>query len=104
MTARAFALVAALTCVSACQNIIVGSQSAPSTVPIRLAGTPAEATVTIDDQRVGSLALVEARGMRVLAGRHRITVESAGYIPWDQIVDAKNEPIRLEVRLVPIPD
>jgi hypothetical protein len=94
-------------CVSACGNVIIGTPGAQPTVPLRMGGTPAEATVTIDDQRVGSLALVAARGMRVLPGRHRITVESAGYLPWDQVVEAKgeqNEVVKLDVRLVPVPE
>ena len=99
----AFALLGGLM-LAGCQNIIVGTQGAPQTVPVRIAGTPADATVTIDDQRVGSLQLVAARGMRVFAGRHRISVESAGYLPWDQVIEAKDEPVRLDVKLVPIPD
>ena len=100
---RALALLGTLA-LGACGNVIVGSPEGPRTVPIRLAGTPPDATVTIDDQRVGSLALVAARGMRVLAGRHRISVESAGYLPWDRVVEAKDEVIRVEVKLVPIPE
>jgi hypothetical protein len=101
-TATAIALVLAM---SACGNVIVGSANGKAqTVPLRLRGTPPDATVTIDDQRVGSLALVAARGLRVLPGRHRITVEAAGYLPFDVAVDAKDESVPVEVNLVAIPD
>ena len=74
------------------------------TVPIRFHGTPPDATVTIDDQRVGPLSLVVARGIRVLPGRHRITVEAPGYLPFDVAIDAKSAVVPVDVRLVPIPD
>jgi hypothetical protein len=86
-----------------CANVIVGAPTS-ATVPVRVRGTPPEATVTIDDQRVGSLALVQARGMRVLPGRHRITVEEQGYLPFDTAVDAKDAPVVVDVKLVPTPD
>ncbi len=91
----------------ACGNVIVGTQGQPRTVPIRIAGTPPDATVTIDDQRIGSLALVQARGMRIAPGRHRVTIESAGYLPYDAVIEARgerDEVVRLDVKLVPIPD
>jgi ABC-type amino acid transport substrate-binding protein len=102
---RLVALVALLvtTGVTACGNVIVGSPSA-QTVPLRIRGTPPDATVTIDDQRVGSLSLVAARGIRVLPGRHRITVEGAGYLPFDVAVEAKDEVVPVDVKLVPVPD
>jgi hypothetical protein len=83
--------------------VIVGSPKA-QTVPVRIHGTPPDATVTIDDQRVGPLSLVAARGMRVLPGRHRITVEAAGYLPFDVAIEAKDEIVPVEVKLVPVPD
>jgi hypothetical protein len=86
-----------------CGNVIVGSARA-QTVALRFRGTPSNATVTIDDQRVGSLALVVARGIRVLPGRHRISVEAAGYLPFDVAIDANAEVVPLEVTLVPVPD
>ena len=88
---------------AACANVIVGSPKA-QTVPLRISGAPPDATVTIDDQRVGSLSLVAARGIRVLPGRHRITVEAAGYLPFDIAVEAKSEIIPVAVTLLPIPE
>jgi hypothetical protein len=78
----------------------------PKTVSLRLAGSPPEARVTIDDQLVGPLSFVSARGVALPPGRHRITVEAPGYFPVDKIVEAREDgaPIRLEVRLVPVPD
>jgi hypothetical protein len=88
---------------SGCANVIIGTPSV-RTVPVRLRGSPPDATVTLDDQRVGSLALVEARGMRVFPGRHRISVEAAGYLPFDRAVEAKDELVVVDVKLVPVPD
>ncbi len=87
-----------------CTNVIIGTEGRPQTVPVRLRGTPPDATVTIDDQRVGQLAFVAARGMRVAPGRHHVTVEAAGYLPFDAAVEAKDAPVVLDVALVPVPE
>ena len=77
---------------------------AQPTVSLRVRGNVADAHVTIDDIPVGALAFVAARGVALPPGRHRITVERTGYFPWDALVEAKDDPIFLEVTLVPIPD
>ncbi len=87
-----------------CTNVIVGTEGRPQTVPVRLRGTPPDATVTIDDQRIGQLAFVAARGMRVAPGRHHVTVEAAGYLPFDAALDAKDAPVVLDVELVRVPE
>jgi len=74
------------------------------TVSLRLLGTPPDATVTIDDEYVGPLSVVMVRGVALPVGSHRISVEAQGYFPWDKIVEAKRQLVRLDVRLVPIPD
>jgi hypothetical protein len=66
--------------------------------------TPADASVIIDEQFVGVLGYVAARGVRLPAGEHRITVEREGYFPWDKIVVSDRKPIHLQVKLEPIPD
>ncbi len=86
-----------------CTNVIIGTPTV-RTVPLRFYGSPADAAVIIDDQRVGSLALVSARGVRVYAGRHRISVEAPGFLPFDEIVEAKDAVVAVQVTLVPIPD
>ena len=68
------------------------------------AGAPADATVTIDEQYVGSLRAVATRGLRLPVGQHRITVEKSGYFPWDRLVDADRAPVTLEVTLDKIPE
>jgi hypothetical protein len=88
----------------ACNNVIVGAQSAPMTVPLRFRGAPSGATVTIDDVRVGSLAVVQARGVRVPAGKHRVSVEADGYLPYDVVVDAVKDPVLVDVSLAQVPD
>jgi len=76
------------------------------TVSLRMRGTPAQATVIIDDEAVGQLDFVAAHGVALPPGVHYVTVKAEGYFPWDRQVDAKpgSGPIRLEVALTPIPD
>lgn len=83
-----------------------GVPRAPTTVSMRMVGSPPNATVTIDDIFVGRMDLVSARGVALPLGPHRISVEAPGYLPWDRIVEAKEvaSPIRLDVRLVAEPD
>ncbi|WP_234023884.1 PEGA domain-containing protein [Sorangium cellulosum] len=79
---------------------------APATVSLRMKGNVPDASVTIDDEYVGALAHVAARGVALPPGPHRITVEKAGYFPWDRLVQAKSgdPPIHLQVQLTPVPD
>jgi len=71
-----------------------------------MAGGPENASVTVDDQFVGTLDVVARRGVALPPGKHRVTVEAPGHLPWDKLVEAKegDAPIRLDVKLVPIPD
>lgn len=66
--------------------------------------TPPDASVTIDEQYIGPLGYVAAHGVRLPEGEHRISVTKAGYFPWDRLVTAGRDPIKLEVALEPIPD
>jgi hypothetical protein len=81
-------------------------KGAGQTVSLRMSGSPAAARVTIDDQIVGSLDMVEARGVALPPGKHRISVEAPGYFPYDVIVEAKEGEkfVRVQAKLVPIPD
>lgn len=83
-----------------------GPAKEPRTISLRMAGSPPNASVTIDDQFVGSLDVVAARGVALPPGQHRITVEAAGFFPFDTIVEAKESsgPVRVEAKLTPIPD
>lgn len=82
-----------------------GAESRPTT-SLRIQGTMLDASVTIDDQYVGALAYVARKGVALPPGKHRITVEKAGYFPWDKLVEARegDPPIRLDVELTKIPD
>ena len=73
---------------------------------MRMVGSPPNATVTIDDIFVGPLDFVSARGVALPPGAHRVSVEAPGYLPWDRMIEAKEGagPIRLDVRLVAVPD
>jgi hypothetical protein len=77
-----------------------------ATVSLRMRGAPADATVTIDDEPIGSLEFVAARGVALPPGLHHVTVEAHGYFPWDREVDAKpGSPLMaLEVALTRVPD
>lgn len=70
----------------------------------RVASTPRDASVYIDEQFVGFLGVVAARGVRLPEGEHRITVEKVGFFPWDQLVVSDRKPIHLKVELRQIPD
>jgi len=77
--------------------------SAP-TVSLRLKGSPPNATVTVDDLMVGPLDVVQAKGVALPPGKHRVSVEAAGYFPKDVVVEAKDAPVVLDVALVPVPE
>ena len=66
--------------------------------------TPRDAGVWIDEEFVGPLSLVAAQGVRLPVGKHRVSIQKAGYFPWDRIIEADREPIALPVSLDPIPD
>ena len=94
------AAVVALSFVAACA-IVPYSQV---TVSLRVKGNVPDAQVTIDDIPIGALGYVAAHGVALPPGRHRVTVEKTGYFPWDAVLEAQDEPIHLDVKLVPIPD
>lgn len=67
-------------------------------------GTPADASVSIDEQYIGPLGYVAAHGVRLPEGQHRISVTKTGFFPWDRLVTAGTQPVKLDVTLEPIPD
>jgi hypothetical protein len=71
-----------------------------------MAGGPPTARVIVDENYIATLAAVQARGIALPVGTHRITVEAPGYFPWDQIVSPKegDAPIKLDVNLTRVPD
>ena len=100
---RAFASVLlALSLVSSCAFLPYSSSA--QTVSLRVKGNVPDAQVTVDDIPLGALAYVAAHGVALPPGRHRVTVEKVGYFPWDVVLEAQDEPIHLDVKLVPIPD
>ncbi len=70
----------------------------------RAPGTPKLASVQIDEEYVGPLYYVAARGVRLPKGVHRISITHDGYFPWDLVVEAGRQPIDLKVEMVPVPD
>jgi hypothetical protein len=83
-----------------------GSMTPAKTVSLRMKGEHefADAEVTIDDIDVGPLGYVAARGVALPPGLHRVTVEKSGYFPWDTLIQADEQPVYLNVVLLPIPD
>jgi hypothetical protein len=76
------------------------------TVSLRLTGGAPEASVTVDDEPIGSFEFVASRGVALPPGVHHVTVTAQGYFPWDREVDAKlgAPPIVLGVALTHVPD
>jgi PEGA domain len=85
-----------------------GPARAPAqpTISLRVRGTPASATVVVDEEALGTLDFVSAHGVALPPGLHHVTVKANGYFPSDQSVDARpgSPPVQLEVALVPVPD
>ena len=83
--------------------------STPPTTSLRLnpaKTSPVWAKVTIDDLPLGSLRYVTQHGVALPPGKHRVTIEADGFLPWDQEVDAGPDGglIKLDVDLVKVPD
>ena len=108
MTARAL-LAAVLASASLSLSLSVAAcapAAAPRTVSMRMFGGPGNASVTVDDIFVGTLDVVSSRGVALPPGTHHVSVEAPGHLPWDKVVEAREGagPLRLDVKLVPIPD
>jgi hypothetical protein len=97
-------VVSALSVAAAVPACLPEPRAAVSLRVKRHAKTPADAFVTIDEQFIGPLAYVAAHGVRLPLGTHRITVEHAGYFPYDATVEASDDTIFLDIQLKPIPD
>ena len=86
-----------------------GATPPAKTVSLRMRGdgTP-DATVIIDDQRIGPLGSVRKRGVALPPGKHTVTVELPGYFPYDSVVEAPDSalapPIFIDVQLQKVPD
>ncbi|MGH7329935.1 MAG: hypothetical protein ACREJX_16425 [Polyangiaceae bacterium] len=94
---------------TACQVQCAHSEEPKNTVSLHLTGTGTPgATVIVDDQLIGPLGSVRARGVALPPGRHTVTIENAGYFPFDRIVEAPDnasaKPISIDVTLVKVPD
>lgn len=98
------ATLATLTLLASLSPVVTGCGAALKPVVVRVSGNVPDATVTVDDQLIGSLKYVSARGLGLPPGKHRITVERSGYFPWDRLVEATEQPVVLDVQMVPIPD
>lgn len=79
---------------------------AAQTTALRMTGSPSDARVTVDDQIVGTLDMVKARGVALPPGTHRVSVEAPGYFPFDTIVEAKDgeKSVVLDAKLTRVPD
>jgi hypothetical protein len=104
LAARAVTVAATFAAAAALPSCMPLPKAAVSLRVTRHAKTPADATVTIDEEFIGPLAYVAAHGVRLPLGKHRISVERTGYFPYDAIVEADDRPISLDIQLKPIPD
>ncbi len=95
-------LIVSLAITSGCATM--GLRSAVNMSVQVASGTPKEALVYIDGNYIGTLAAVEARGVRVPEGEHRLTVEKAGYFPFDTTIVSAFDPIKLKISLLRLPD
>ena len=98
--ALALLSVIALSALTGCDNV----RAAVTLKLVKAKEVPRDASVSIDEEYIGPLGIVAARGVRLPVGEHRITVEKDGYFPWDRLVVADREPIQLDVVLVRVPD
>ncbi|HTJ84090.1 MAG TPA: PEGA domain-containing protein [Polyangiaceae bacterium] len=85
---------------------LAASCASASTVSFRMTSNVPSASVTIDDQLLGSAAFVQKHGVAMPPGIHRVTVEKPGYFPVDKEVTAREGDafVRLDVTLEKIPD
>lgn len=85
---------------------LAGCAASVRTTSLRIKGGTPDAAVTVDDQYIGGFSYVAAHGVALPPGKHRITIEKAGYFPWDRLVEAHegDPPIHLDVVLTKIPD
>jgi len=97
----AFVIAIALTLLNGCSE---GLNAAVSLKVARSPETPRDASVIIDEQYIGPLGYVAAHGVRLRVGEHRISVEKNGYFPFDRLVVADRDDLRLDVKLEPVPD
>jgi hypothetical protein len=95
-------VLASLSLLPACQNGV--GRAAVSLKLNRAKATPKDAGVWIDEEYLGPLTYVVIHGVRLPVGKHRITVQKAGYFPWDREVIADREAVTLDIVLDPIPD
>ena len=68
----------------------VACRPAASTGPrtkLVVEGSPATAAVLVDEQPLGTLAMVARRGVALPPGQHRLTVQADGYFPADVLVE-----------------
>jgi hypothetical protein len=98
---RLAAIMVAIALASGC---VPQPRAAVSLRVVRQDKTPRDASVTIDEEYIGPLAYVAAHGVRLPVGEHRITIEREGYFPYDVAVVAGRDAIRVNVKLVRIPD
>jgi hypothetical protein len=104
LTAMAGALALGITALSGAGCATQSVHAAVSFSMVGAKGTPSDASVYIDEQYIGPLYYVAARGVRMPIGEHRITVAREGYFDWDVVVVADRDPISLDVALTPVPD
>ncbi len=103
MTARFFIALAVAMISLVCAGC---GNEPPKTVSVRMRGNPPDARVVVDDVYVGSLAVVQARGLGLLPGKHTLSIEAPGYFPHDRVLELtpSTPPTPLDVSLEKLPE
>lgn len=72
---------------------------------LRFRGEPQEASLSIDETRLGPISMFEQKGVLLLPGEHRIVVQSPGYFPEYRLVTVEaNDTQVVEFTLRRIPE
>jgi hypothetical protein len=109
VSVRALPLVVLLVLATACCAACGGAQRSGVVDPgprgtLRFQGSPAEASVEVDEDRVGPLRMFTTHGLLLRPGQHRVVVRAEGYFPEYRLVEIKESEVTVlavDLRAVP---
>ncbi len=71
---------------------------------LRFEGSPADASIEVDETRLGPLHMFRERGLLLRPGPHRVIVRAPNHFPEYRIVEIEeNKTVVLKIELRPIP-
>lgn len=72
---------------------------------LRFRGEPKDATLAVDETRIGPIRMFEEKGLLLKPGEHRVFVSAPGYFSDYRIVVIEADKTRIEtIKLRPLPD